>query len=170
MMTLLLLGACASKPPDAISKAPHHNPSLTQVRLEIDRYLGAELRWGGKISKIENRAEDTWIEIVQMPLSARAKPLSSGKSDGRFIASFDKFVDPVVYEVGRKLTVVGTIDGKVRRAIGEYDYLFPIVKVEGSFLWKVTPPVYSHPYPPPWGYYDPWYYPGPYYHRHPRYH
>ena len=30
------------------------------------------------------------------------------------------------------MTVVGTIEGKTRRPIGEYDYTFPIVTVEGS--------------------------------------
>ena len=165
------MSACASKPPEAISKDPPENLTLTRVRMDIDRYIGSEVRWGGVISKVENKADRTWVEIIRLNLRDNGRPNTSGKSDGRFIASFDKFVDPVVYETGRPLTVVGTIDGKVSRPIGEYDYMFPIVAVEGSFLWKrrVAAPVY--PYPPPW-YYDPWYY-DPWYphpwprHRHP---
>jgi outer membrane lipoprotein len=169
ILVIALTGGCASKPPEAISKIPVNNPSLTSVRLDIDRYIGAEVRWGGEISKVENRADQTWIEIVRRRLWEDGKPKTSGKSDGRFIASFTGFVDPVVYEVGHLLTVVGTIEDKVKRPIGEYDYVFPIVTVEGSYLWKVTTVARYPNYPPPWWYYDLRYYHGPYY-RHPRYH
>lgn len=170
---IAVISACASKPPEAISKDPPQNLTLTRVRMDIDSYVGSEVRWGGVISKVENKTDRTWIEIIRLNLRDNGRPITSGKSDGRFIASFDKFIDPVVYETGRPLTVVGTIDGKVSQPIGEYDYLFPIVAVEGSFLWKRRVAAPAYPYPPP-RYYDPWYY-DPWYphpwprHRHPHY-
>jgi len=162
------LAACASKPPLAISKVPSENLTLTRVRVDIDGYIGSEVRWGGVISKVENKADRTWIEIVRHELRENARPITASKSDGRFIASFEKFADPLVYETGRPLTVVGTIEAKTSRPIGEYDYLFPVVSVEGSFLWKKHEPVPAAAYPPPYWYYDPWYHhPWPYYpHRH----
>ncbi len=165
---IALLTACASKPPAAISKLPAENPTLTRVRLDIDDYIGAELRWGGVITKVENKADRTWIEIVGQELGSNGRPNSSGRSDGRFIASFDKFLDPVVYKNGRPLTVVGRIETGVTRPIGEYEYLFPVVEVEGSFLWKKRVPAPAHT--PPWPYYDPWFHPWPYYHHHHRRH
>lgn len=177
MNRILLLGAmllaagCASGPPEAIGKAIHENPSLTRVRLDIEAYIGNDVRWGGVISRVDNEAEKTLVEIVRHELRGDGSPIKGGSSDGRFIAVFDRFLDPVVYEVGKRLTVVGTIDGSIRRPIGEYDYLFPVVLVEGSYLWQSVE--YSSPpiYPGPWWYYDPWYpYPYPYpYYRHPRY-
>ena len=170
ILAIALIGGCASKPPEAISKIPADNPSLTSVRLDLDQYMGAEVRWGGEISKVENKADHTWIEIVRRQLWGDGKPRTSGKSDGRFIASFTGFVDPVVYEVGQLLTIVGTIEDKIKRPIGEYDYVFPIVTVEGSYLWKTTSVAQYPNYPPPWWYYDlRFHYPGPYY-RYPRYH
>ncbi len=168
VLTLALLTACASKPPAAISKIPHENPTLTRVRLDIDRFIGSEVRWGGVISKVENKADRTWIEIVRRELHDNGRPVSSGKSDGRFIASFEKFADPLVYVEGRPLTVVGTIVSRTSRPIGEYDYIFPVVSVEGSFLWKKQESVPAYAYPPPYWYYDPWFYnPWPYRpHRH----
>jgi outer membrane lipoprotein len=170
ILVVAFAGGCASKPPAAISKIPADNPSLTSVRLDIDQYMGAEVRWGGEISKVENKADQTWVEVVRRKLWGDGKPKTSGKSDGRFIASFSGFVDPVVYEVGRLLTVVGAIEDKIKRPIGEYDYVFPIVTVEGSYLWKETTVVQYANFPPPWWYYDlRFHYPGSYY-RHPRYH
>ena len=61
----LALGACASKPPAPISKQPQDNPSLLRVRMDIDAYIGREVRWGGVISRVENRADVTWVEIVR---------------------------------------------------------------------------------------------------------
>ena len=137
--------------------------------MDPDAFVGRDVRWGGLVVKVENRAEQTWIEIVRLDLNSFGRPLTSGSSDGRFIASFDRFLDPVVYEVGRLLTVVGRIEGSERRPIGEFEYLFPIVAVEGSYLWQAVEPL-PPPYPYPWWYYDPWYpHPWPY-HRHPRYH
>ena len=162
-----LLAACASQPPEAISRIPANNPSVAMVRMDIDAYIGSDVRWGGSIAGIENRTDRTWIEIVRQPLYENGRPDSGGRSDGRFIASFDGFLDPVVYEVGRPLTVVGNIEAKLTRKIGEYDYLFPVVAVEGSFLWKKSLPAPPAAYPPPWWYYDPWYHPWYYYpHRH----
>ena len=158
VLVAALLAACASKPPHSISKVPHENPTLTRVRLDIDRYIGSEVRWGGVISKVENKADRTWIEIVRHELRDNGRPTTSGKSNRRFIASFEKFADPLIYEEGRPLTVVGTIEAKTSRPIGEYDYVFPVVTVEGSFLWKKRLPASAAPYPPPYWYYDPWYY------------
>jgi outer membrane lipoprotein len=170
IITIALLGGCASKPPAAISKIPPENPSLTRVRMDIDSFIGTEVRWGGVISKVENRASHTWIELVRQKLRENGKPRTDDRSDGRFIASFEGFVDPVVYEVGRLLTVVGTIEAKTERPIGEYDYLFPIVTVEGSYLWKAAPEYRDPYYPHPYWYYDlRFYHPGPYHHHH-RYH
>jgi outer membrane lipoprotein len=59
--------------------------------------------------------------------------------------------------------VVGRIDGGLQRAIGQYQYRFPIVAVRDSHLWpesvKVQP--YYYYYPPPWWYQE-YYYPNPY--------
>ncbi len=157
----LLLTGCANNPPAAISVVPDQNPSLTRVRMEIDAYIGESVRWGGVITRVENRQDRTWIELVRQPLRDNGRPIAGSRSDGRFIADFDGFRDPVVYEVGRLLTVVGTIEAKTNRAIGDYDYLFPLVAVEGSFLWKKSKPRSPAAYPPPWAYYYPWYYPWP---------
>lgn len=167
---IVFSGGCASKPPEAISKIPADNPSLTSVRLNIDQYIGADVRWGGEISKVENKNDHTWIEIVRRDLWEDGKPQTSGKSDGRFIVSFTGFVDPVVYVIGGLLTVVGTIEGKIERPIGEYDYVFPIVAVEGSYLWKATKVAQYPNYPPSWWHYNLGYHRHGSYYRYRRYH
>lgn len=163
LLLIMLVSACSTQVPTAIRKIPAANISVQQVRMDLPRFSGAEVRWGGVISKVENKATRTWIEIVSLQLSKNGEPLSDSKSDGRFIASFPGFVDPVVYEVGASLTVVGSIEGQSVGLIGEYAYTFPVVLVSASYLWPAKEQALRYEYyPSPWGYYDPW----PYY-RHP---
>ena len=114
------------------------------------------------ITKVENRAAQTWIELVSRELRKNGQPIVDSKSSGRFIASFPGFIDPVVYAAGHLLTVVGSIQGETVKPIGEFAYSFPIVAVTSSYLWQEEP--VRHEYPPPWWYYDPW----PYYYHYPR--
>ena len=166
---IMVLAGCASKPPEAISKIPAENPALAKVLTNVNQYMGTEIRWGGEISKVENRADKTWIEVVRRELWGDGKPKVDGASDGRFIADIAGFADPVVYEVGRLFTVVGVIIDKVERPIGDFDYLFPVVKVEGSYLWEKPETVLYPNYRPPYWRYDIRYYHGGPYYRYPRY-
>ena len=169
--TLILLitvcAGCASKPASSVSLAVVDDVSLTQARADVDAYLGSTVRWGGVVTEVENKADRTWIILVGRALKDDAKPIADGHSDGRFIASFNGFIDPEVYKAGRPLTVVGEIEGGTVRAIGEYDYHFPVVTVRDSHLW--AEPVKTRLYytSPPYWYYDMHYY-HPYPYRHPR--
>lgn len=166
---VVLLSGCASKPPLAISRVPPGSLSVAEVRASPERFIGAEVRWGGMITSVENKATQTWIEVVSRVLAKDGMPKVASRSDGRFIASLTGFADPVVYQVGYLLTVVGTLEPQVKRPIGEYEYTFPVVAVTGSHLWKVESEVDIQTYPPPWWYYDPWpyyYRPYPFYPRH----
>ena len=169
VIIVALVAGCAGQPPVAISKIPAEILTVAQVGAAPEHFTGAEVRWGGMITQVENRASQTWVEVVSRELGRDGRPDVKGGSDGRFIASFPGFADPVVYQAGYLLTVVGTLEAPVTRPIGDYYYTFPVVAVTGSYLWKVMPESDRPSYPPGWWYYDPW----PYFYRpypyHPRY-
>ena len=125
----MVIAGCASKPASSISLAVVDDVSLEQVRADSDAYLGSTVRWGGVVTEVENKADKTWVFLVSRALKDNEKPITDGSSEGRFIASFSGFVDPLVYKPGRPLTVVGSLESSTVRAIGEYDYSFPIVAV-----------------------------------------
>jgi outer membrane lipoprotein len=155
-----IITGCASQTPAPIREAPATNLNIAEVRSDPAQYKDAQVRWGGVITRVENKPSQTLIEVVSQELRKDGQPSINGRSSGRFIASFAEFLDPIIYSNGRLLTVVGTIAGETTRAIGEYQYAFPIVTVSSAYLWpieEVSPPP---DYPPPWWYYDPW----PYHH------
>ncbi|SRR5690554_1464245 len=152
----LALGGCATTP-DPIRKSPDDNPTLRAVRANPEAYQGRELRWGGSIVAVENRAEQTCIEVVERVLESGGRPVEEDRSQGRFLACVPGFLDPVVYEDGRLLTVRGTVVGVETRKVGEYPYRYPVVAVSSHHLWEPLSDL---------RYYEPdpfWYYPWPAY-------
>lgn len=160
LFVALISYGCASRAPIEIKQAPEKDLTIKEVQAEPDRFRGTTVRWGGVIAKVENKTTQTWIEIISYQLKKRGRPLLGNQSAGRFIASYDGFVDPLIYTEGREITVAGTISGKTDKSIGEFVYSYPIVTVTASHLWPENPAPPPYDYPPPWWYYDPW----PYYH------
>jgi outer membrane lipoprotein len=135
-LVLMVCGGCAANPAASISQAIVDDVSLTQARSAADVYMGSTVRWGGVVTEVENKADKTWVFLVGRALRDDEEPITDSASEGRFVASFNGFVDPLVYKSGRPLTVVGSIEGSTVRAIGEYDYRFPVVAVRDSYLWE----------------------------------
>ena len=154
---------CASKPSTSVGLAQVDDVSLARALLAPETYEGATVRWGGIVSNTENKADHTLVFVVARALKNSEKPDSDSASEGRFVARFNGFVDPQVYKSGRPLTVVGPVDGSLVRAIGEYDYRFPIVSVRDSHLWAEPPKVRNYYYYP-----DPWLYHSFHYHHYPK--
>lgn len=152
----LLLAGCASQIPRAVSEPAPSKLSVAQARASqgpIDR----QVRWGGTIAKVENHKTETWIEVVERPLDNNGRPRQLDQSGGRFLARVDGFLDPVIYTLGRRITVAGLLQENITRPIGDYTYTFPVVKVTSFYLWPQLPqPVYRDPWYDPW---HPWHYP-----------
>ena len=165
---LFVLAGCASDIPAEIRSRPDPDTTLSQLRSAAGPADGQQVRWGGEVVSVENRPRDTRVEIVSRTLYSDGYPESGNRSDGRFIAEIDGFVDPVVLAEGQLITVFGEVSGSVNRLIGEYDYDFILVRVTSYQLWeKRSSSHYDYPYRRygygPW--YDPWYDPWrrPYY-------
>jgi outer membrane lipoprotein len=160
---VVLLSGCAGPAISPVANEPPGNPPLAAVRAAPEQYTGEYVRWGGTIARVENRESETWIEIVSRELKQDGRPMDKDYSEGRFLARFDGFHDPVIYKADRKLTVIGTIEGTATRDIGEYSYTYPIVHVQSHRLWMVSAEALPYdslwsPYRPyPYYFYDPWY-------------
>jgi outer membrane lipoprotein len=161
VVAAVMAAGCASKVPPEVREPIPGSPSLGQVRESTAAHLGQTVRWGGAIVAVSNQENVTRIEVVGRSLGSEGRPRSEDATTGRFLAEIPGFLDPAVYAQGRQITVVGPLADTEVRAIGEFPYQFPVVRVRSHYLWPRERPRQAHP--PPW-YHDPWYpYRSPYY-------
>jgi outer membrane lipoprotein len=164
-LELLLVGwlvGCATAPPvyDPIQDGNFQGPTLAAARAQPDAFLQTRVRWGGTIARVDNRREETWLEIVEQPLGKNGRPTETDASAGRFIARVPDFLDPAIYAVGRSITVVGVLTGVTPGQVGDYRTTYPVVTVERHRLWpEFRPPEVLYVPAPlwygpgyPWGY------------------
>jgi len=154
LVLALLLPGCASNIPQVIREAPAEPLSVSTVRTAIKEYISQPVRWGGTIASIENAEQYTDIEIVAQRLDRFGRPVDTDNTPGRFIARVPGFLDPVIFKKGRQITVYGTIQGDVKRTIGFFPYLYPLVNVSTYYLWDPLPEPVQVDYFPIW--YNPW--------------
>jgi len=162
LVSIAVLAGCASDIPRPIREAPPNNPGIAQVLTEPEAFRQQSVRWGGVIAAVENRKEETWIEVVERPLDGEGRPQRTDRSGGRFIAKAPEFLDPSVYARNRAITVAGVLENVITRDIGEHPFRYPLIRVSNVYLWPEQPATVHHYYyyPPYW--YDPWYwYPPP---------
>ncbi len=135
LLTLgLSLAGCATTPP-AIRHAPPADLQLGEARDNIDAHKDRLVRWGGSIVSVENKDNETWIEVLELKLSRSGEPKRYSPSAGRFLIRVSRFLDPAIYAKGRQITVAGVLEGDVERSIGKQPYSFPVVKAEEHYLW-----------------------------------
>jgi outer membrane lipoprotein len=130
------LGACAP----AFSRH-----SLDQVEPQVsfrallqdpEQYLQKTVMFGGEIIQTRAEAHETWVEVLQKPLDRQNRPEDSDVSHGRFFVLFQGFQDPAIYAPGRKISVIGEVQGKRVEKIRELDYVYPVLLSRESHLWR----------------------------------
>lgn len=108
-LTLGLLSACAVVPP--IAGAPTRSPAPYLAGEQVERFMDADVLWGGTI--IDSRSFDRYseLEIVAYPLDPQQRPLFDAPEQGRFVALRAGLFDPAEFSPGRYVTLRGPITG-----------------------------------------------------------
>lgn len=160
---VLSLTACATHIPEPIKNPPVEDLSLAQVQRNPVPLQGKLVRWGGTIINTQNQKDKTEITLLSQAMNKYGEPQQGDKSQGRFIAVVNGFLDPAIYAPGRALTVYGKFDKLLVKKIDNFEYSYPIIDTLQTYLWDVPqkPDYYDYPY-----WYDPWYPWPPYYYPH----
>lgn len=120
-------------------------------------HRGRVLLLGGVIAGSVNRKDGTLLEVYQTEITQRGKPVNVDISEGRFLALYEGFLDPAIYRKGRKVTIVGIVQGDLTQRLGDLDYCYPLVLVKDIHLWKEEHVRrYEYYY---WDYRGSWWYP-----------
>jgi len=134
------LAGCAATSPINLEQPPS-TISVTDVRASItdsdtsSSVTEGDVLWGGTVLNVSNLADSTQVEIMAHPLDHRQRPITSRKAQGRFVASFEGFVEPLTFPPGRVVTLLGSLREPVRGTVGEAVYVYPVIAVIDSHLW-----------------------------------
>lgn len=133
--TALTISACSVIPEELQTPEGTNLVSFERALMQPAEAVGETARWGGVIASVSNTDDGTVIEVVNFDLKNWGRPLVSDESNGRFRAVLESFVDPMVYQKGRSITVVGQVVEPVEGTIDEFKYLFPTIAVTAKKLW-----------------------------------
>jgi len=134
LLPCLLLGACTSMP-QAMRDARVVDIPYTQASQNIDSHKDVPVRWGGVIIDVENEESFSLVQVLFYPLNYLGRPLLDEPQGGRFVIKSTEFLDPIIYAKGRRITVVGTLNGDIERAVGKKVIRVPLLISTATHLW-----------------------------------
>jgi len=140
LILFAVLSGCAAGPVKLTQ--PPSELSVTQVRAliaeqgAVTESLGDPVLWGGTVLSVANLADNTQIEIMAHPLDRRQRPMIGRTAQGRFVASYEGFAEPLDFPAGRVVTVLGSLGEPVKGSVGEATYVYPSIQVIDSHLWN----------------------------------
>ena len=131
-----LLSACA--PVFSKQSLSEVDPAITFQELirDPEKYSGKVTLLGGRILAATVRGGETWVEVLEQPLDWQQKPKDTDASYGRFFIRFADFRDPVIYAPGRRITVLGEVQGKTVLRLTEVEYTYPVLLPREHHLWE----------------------------------
>lgn len=141
LLTGIMVG-CAAVPESLQTTTDHPLTDITALHQQGTQAVGQEVRLGGMIAAIRNDATETRLEIVAMPIGRDGKPKPDQALQQRFAAYVSGFLEPMQYQTGRLITVAGRVSGTESGQVGDYPYLYPVVKASGVQLWQVKQEVW----------------------------
>lgn len=121
------------------------------------QFIGRTVMVGGTVIRAKRTGTETEVEVLQLP-TEKDGPFSDDRlrSEGRFLAVREAFLDPASLPQGTPITVIGTVKGETTRALDESDYTYPILEVKHIIDWNSVAsqrrrdrsPYYGAYYPP----------------------
>jgi len=137
VLAAVILAGCAIRPPFSDETLKGVDRGFTvQDALQHPDHL-AKVMWGGVVVGAANFSDHTDFSILSYPLNRQEQPDLDQVPGPRFIARYPGYVETMVYQPNRIVTVTGTFQGLEQGKIGQAPYQFPVVKTTNIFAWPV---------------------------------
>ncbi|MCP9473465.1 MAG: Slp family lipoprotein [Nitrospira sp.] len=174
LIWILTLAACAEslhqieREGNQLGIPPHllkeidTNVTFADLQAAPDSARGRTVSLSGIILTAKRTSQRTELEILQLPRKeGQISTTGRLRSEGRFIAVREEFLDPATIPPGTPVTIIGTVQGFVVRQLDEVEYRYPLLEIKHVIDWNTvnieetaTPPAafYSPYYSPPLGF------------------
>lgn len=148
---LLILSSCAESAHQVLRNAELNNipPELgkqiddtvafADLRAAPGSYVGRVIMVGGVVIKAKRMENRTEIEVLQLPTEAGGPSTAERlRSEGRFLAVREEFLDPATVPPGTPITVVGVVSGSTIRPLDDSEYTYPILEIKHLTDWSAV--------------------------------
>ena len=132
----LVLFGCTPVVSNQITRQVDEKITYQDLQKQPERYRGAVVILGGQIVETLVKEGETRVQVLQLPLGTGQSPDVTAPSQGRFIVIYKRFVDPLIYEKGRKITVAGVIEGGQVIMLNTGPHNMPVLLERETHLWK----------------------------------
>lgn len=181
---VLLLSSCAesahqvqrsrgyiSVPPE-LEQQIDTTVAFADLRSAPGNYVGRVIMVAGVVIKSKRTDKRTEIEVLQLPAEGGGPSTTERtRSEGRFLAVREEFLDPATVPPGTPITVVAVVTGSTTRPLDDIEYTYPVLDIKHLTDWSTVAsqpsggsaaPFYG-PYYSPFGYWGRPYGAYPYY-------
>jgi outer membrane lipoprotein len=147
--------------PPELEQQIDHSVTFADLRAAPAEYIGRVVTVGGIVIASKRTKEQTEIEILQLPTKGgEVSAKDRLRSEGRFIAVREEFLDPASVPPGTPVTIIGVVKGSATRPLDESEYLYPVLDIKHVIDWNTVASgdsgggaaAYYGPYYPPYGY------------------
>ncbi|MBC7839556.1 MAG: Slp family lipoprotein [Nitrospiraceae bacterium] len=136
----ILLVGCSSQRivPESMEPLVDRTVSFQDVLVSPESYKGRVLVLGGEVLNAKRLHDSTQIELLQLPLEEGEEPsLDRQRSQGRFLALQQEFLDPATVVKGTRVTIVGEVSGAKTDRLDDVEYRYPTLIVKHLHVWPV---------------------------------
>ena len=170
---LLILSSCAESAhqvhrntvhidvPPELEKQIDTSIAFADLHAAPDNYVGRVIMVGGVVISAKRTEDRTEIEVLQLPTEAGGSSTTERlRSEGRFLAVREEFLDPATVPPGTQITVVGVVSGSTTRPLDDSEYTYPVLDIKHLTDWSAvasqhsggSAAAYYGPYYSPFGY------------------
>ena len=120
--------------------APDIDVSYAEVLIDIDKNIGTDVRWGGKVLKSTQIDESTIrLTVFSHPLATDGRPIKTQKADdenGRFIVDLKDGLAKGVDFQGRFVTFYGGVTSRLVVTNGDREKALPVIDAQELVNWN----------------------------------
>ncbi len=137
LLACFILSGCVSIPQDIQGNSRSLSEiSYQDIQQDVSRFHGQEVRLGGKVLNVINSQNETLFEVAVLPLDYSARPELGTAFQGRIIVKANKFIEPLTLK-HHLVTVLGTVTGITNGKVGEADYQYLTLSLQGYQVWQI---------------------------------
>jgi len=102
-------------------------------------YVGRIVKVSGIVIRAKRTTDQTELEVLELPTAAEGPPTTERlRSEGRFLAVREAFLDPASVPAGTPITVIGVVRGATTRPLDHSEYTYTVVEIKHLIDWNAV--------------------------------